>query len=778
MIKFGTKAETLERLAGKCTQASVLPLTYFSVGEWRSSPLTVWEEVSDAMNADEWIVRSSAIGEDTAESSQAGRFESVGNVRGREAFYDAVQSVIASFGDDNLNNQVLVQPMLRNVGLCGVAFTADPNTLGNYYVINYDRTGSTSSVTSGTGKGSSLLYVFKGHPYSGDERIGRLCRALAELEGLFGEDNLDVEFAVTEDGGLYILQVRMLCLDAPLADYGSQQEELRRIEEKITRSQSPKPFLCGKKTIYGVMTDWNPAEMIGIRPKPLAMSLYQEIITDSVWAYQRDNYGYQNLRSFPLMVDFCGLPYIDIRVSFNSFIPAGLEETISEKLVDYYMGRLTEDPTKHDKVEFDIVFSCYTLDLPQRIKVLAEYGFTEDEIRQIVNALRDVTNRIINHKTGLWRKDYEKIGFLEKRYDEIMGSDMGDVEKIYWLLEDCKRYGTLPFAGLARAAFIAVQMLQSMVTVGIITTEEYQWFMNDVNTVSSSMGRDFTELTKKQFLEKYGHLRPGTYDINSKRYDEAPETYFKWKESLEETGREEEKENGHFKLSLGQMHGLADALQKNGLSDDILELMDFIKSVIEGREYGKFIFTKNLSRAIQMIGELGELYGISKEDCAYIDVRAVQGLYKTTVDIGETLRNGMNFGKKNYRMTKTLVLPPIILESSDVWQFYYPDSEPNYITLGYARGDAVILEGEEAETDIEGKIILVPSADPGYDWIFSHGIKGFITAYGGANSHMAIRAGELGIPAVIGVGEKQFEQYKNAAVLEIDCLAKDVRIIR
>ena len=105
-------------------------------------------------------------------------------------------------------------------------------------------------------------------------------------------------------------------------------------------------------------------------------------------------------------------------------------------------------------------------------------------------------------------------------------------------------------------------------------------------------------------------------------------------------------------------------------------------------------------------------------------------------------------------------------------------SEPNYITLGYARGDAAILEGEEAETDIEGKIILVPSADPGYDWIFSHGIKGFITVYGGANSHMAIRAGELGIPAVIGVGEKQFEQYKNAAVLEIDCLAKDVRIIR
>ena len=33
-------------------------------------------------------------------------------------------------------------------------------------------------------------------------------------------------------------------------------------------------------------------------------------------------------------------------------------------------------------------------------------------------------------------------------------------EKIYWLLEYCKRYGTLPFAGLARAGFIAVARAQ------------------------------------------------------------------------------------------------------------------------------------------------------------------------------------------------------------------------------------------------------------------------------------------------------------------------------
>ena len=37
------------------------------------------------------------------------------------------------------------------------------------------------------------------------------------------------------------------------------------------------------------MPDWNPAEMIGIKPKALALSLYQELITDFIWAKKRKN---------------------------------------------------------------------------------------------------------------------------------------------------------------------------------------------------------------------------------------------------------------------------------------------------------------------------------------------------------------------------------------------------------------------------------------------------------------------------------------------------------
>lgn len=790
MVNLGTKAENLARLRGKLTYAEILPQVSFTVAEWRAGRESIWKKCLVIRGEEgKLIVRSSAVSEDTYEGSQAGRFQSIGGVKNEQEFLKAVDAVIASYENASEKDQVLVQPMLEAVKACGVAFTIDPNSLGNYYVINYDESGSTSTVTSGNGVKDKLLYLFKGKEQKGDwpEYIHRLCRTLQELEELSSLDKLDVEFAVDNEEKLYIFQVRPLCAKGKTANRLAQQKELERIEAKIRQGASKKPYLCGNRNIYGVMSDWNPAEMIGIRPKALAMSLYREVITDSVWAYQRDNYGYRNMRSFPLMVDFGGLPYIDIRVSFNSFVPAGLDEDTSNKLVNYYLERLAGDPSKHDKVEFDIVFSCYTLDLPERIQILKEYGFSEAEIGRITDALRDVTNQVISPTQGLWRKDMEKIGILVERYSRIMDSSMCKTEKIYWLLEDCKRYGTLPFAGLARGAFIAVQMLNSMVKMEIISGEDYHDFMNDVETVSSNMNRDYASLSKEEFLGKYGHLRPGTYDINSLRYDEAPELYFDWTSALG-SGKEASRptmggkvdggrEGKRFSLSLEQMHKLKDLLERSGLKTDILGLMDFIKTVIEAREYGKFIFTRSLSKAIQLIGELGAEYGLSREDCAYVDIQAVRGLYASTREPGSALRESAAKGKAEYRMTESLVLPPVLLDASEVWGFYYPDAEPNYITLKQAHGEVVEIVAGAGQANLDGKIVLIACADPGYDWIFSRHMKGFITMYGGANSHMAIRAGELGIPAVIGVGEKRYNDYRVARALEIDAAAKQVRVL-
>ena len=781
--KLGTKAETLKLLYGQLVGAKVLPQYSFTVADWKKCRNDIISEIYGLPWRDKVIIRSSALNEDISFGSQAGKYESVGNISNETEFAAAVDTVINSYDEVNDLNQVLVQPMLENVAICGVAFTLDPNNLGNYYVINYDETGSTSAITAGNSVRSKLYYRFKSYKISEDEcekanEMQRLCLVLKELESFFGQDHLDVEFAYTEDGALYILQVRSLCIASDSRiDEEKQRIELEHIKAKIESQQRKQPFLCGEKTVYSVMTDWNPAEMICIRPKPLAKSIYQEIITDSIWAYQRDNYGYRNLRSFPLMVDFCGLPYIDVRVSFNSFIPAELEEDMSEKLVNYYIECLRRNPEKHDKAEFDIVFSCFTMDLPERIQILREHGFSEEEIEKITQSLRNVTNGIIDHERGLWRKDYAKIDKLNRRYDEIINSDLSKIEKVYWLLEDCKRYGTLPFAGLARAGFIAVQMLRSLEKCGVISRADYDAFMNGVKTVSSEMHADYKMLPKRAFLKKYGHLRPGTYDICSPRYDEAPDLYFDW-EHNEETYVERDKEV--FRLSIEQLKKLRTMLSENELTNDVLELMDFIRSAIEGREYGKFAFTRSLSKAIQLIAEIGEEMGISKEDCAYVDIQVIRSLYASTKDVKDSLLKAISSAKENYVLTQAITLPPIITTPDDIMCFYYPDSEPNYITSGKVIGEVAIIEGSEnlENNSFSGKILLIPSADPGFDWIFSYGISGFITMYGGANSHMAIRAGELGIPAVVGVGTKEFDKLKSAKSIEIDCVTKFIRVLK
>ena len=64
----------------------------------------------------------------------------------------------------------------------------------------------------------------------------------------------------------------------------------------------------------------------------------------------------------------------------------------------------------------------------------------------------------------------------------------------------------------------------------IITADESENFFH-IKTVAGEFIDDADKildgrLKKKEFMIKYGHLRPGTYDIRSQRYDKI-EDYFK-----------------------------------------------------------------------------------------------------------------------------------------------------------------------------------------------------------------------------------------------------------
>lgn len=773
MIVFGTKARTLERLKDQLKSAKILPIFIFTVGDWINDKSNIIRQTSEKLDPGPWIIRSSFSGEDRIGTSGAGAFLSVLNVDS-STLEEAINNVVASYGNESFTEEIFIQPMLKNVELVGVAFSHDPNTGSPDRIINWSKGPDTQAVTAGLA--GNIWQIAAGH-----QKIRKgvllepVVHLLDELSDIFRESSIDCEFAIVNEKKrrtLYLLQVRPLLITKAPKSVSKHLGQLNVIKNKIKTGMKTKPFLMGKRTVYGIMPDWNPAEIIGRRPKPLAMSLYQELITNSIWAYQRHNYGYRNLRSYPLMISLSGVPYVDVRVSVNSFVPCDLGDDLAGRLVDYYINKLVSKPSLHDKLEFEIVFSCYTFDLQKKLLELKEYGFSKSDQNCIAESLLKLTNQILHPEMGLWRKDVNKLDILNTKFQTVKESNLTSIEKIYWYLEDCKRYGTLPFAGLARAAFIGVQILNSLVNLQVLSKVDYRDFMESVSTVSSQMIFDKKNMNKFEFLKKYGHLRPGTYDILSKRYDAKSEEYFDWTRNAKNPIEEKRRD---FTLTKIQINLINKLLYSNGINTDAINLLDFIRKTIELREKAKFDFTRNLSEAMSLIEKVGAENNLTLEELSYSNISVFHELYTASSNIKEVLLLNIMKGKSQFKDSLSLSLPPLITKPDDVFSFSWPNADPSFITQ--KKVIAAVTTSTEKDK-IANNIVCIPSADPGFDWIFSYPISGLVTAWGGANSHMAIRAGEQRVPAVIGAGEVLFRQWSSSERLMIDCAEQRVEIIK
>src|SRR5208282_4100076 len=137
----------------------------------------------------------------------------------------------------------------------------------------------------------------------------------------------------------------------------------------------------------------------------------------------------------------------------------------------------------------------------------------------------------------------------------------------------------------------------------------------------------------------------------SPRYDEAPDLYFDWS-----SARPTASPPPRFTLSIEQLRRIEQLLKEHELDIDVLGFIEFIKAGIEGREYAKFVFTRNLSDALSLIKRLGEEHGLSTEECAYLDLAAVRSLYSESGEVAARLNQSVSQGKRRYELTQNLVL--------------------------------------------------------------------------------------------------------------------------
>ena len=749
------KAKTLQLLENNLTFARVLPqitLSYGKYYELKIQNISIFEYLKLNQQTS-YVVRSSFSNEDTNMFSNAGKFLSIVDIRFDE-IASAIEKVFASY-ESNCNEEiVLIQPYLNSSLRSGVIFSHSPSTGQPYLIDNYVISSRTDEITSGQSHGFKHVCLSDNRlidEHCEDEICLKLKQTINECQKILDLEYIDVEYAIDTSGEIYIFQVRPLIVKKlPTQKLESQ---LLSVQKFLSINMKPQKFISGDSTIYGVMPDWNPAEMIGRRPKQLALSLYRELITDSIWAYQRDNYGYKNLRSFPLLVELSHQPFIDTRVSFNSLLPKGLTSELEAKLVNHYLELLKENLHFHDKVEFEIILSSWTFELEKKLDVLPKSISTADK-RILKENLINLTKNII--KSDSVDKDISRINNLINRQKIIHRGKENHFFELYWLLEDCKRWGTLPFAGLARAAFVATQIIKSL---EVLTGKNYLLsnFITSINTVTSQMSRDLQNLDRPSFLEKYGHLRPGTYDITSQTYREAFSSYFgdinemelRFAEILNSDELKKELENSNIDRVLGV---------------SAMEFLQFAEKAIFWREQSKFEFTKNLSDILDLIVVIGQEYDIRREELSFLDIKDLVSVYSNSSNVADILHDSINRGKLKYTTSIEVELPSVITSPKDIFSFTESDATANFITVGKVTGTLTT-----DLVDLSQKIVILESADPGFDWIFQKNIKGLITAYGGANSHMAIRCSELNIPAVIGVGERMYSEIIKAHHIYIDC---------
>ena len=175
---------------------------------------------------------------------------------------------------------------------------------------------------------------------------------------------------------------------------------------------------------------------------------------------------------------------------------------------------------------------------------------------------------------------------------------------------------------------------------------------------------------------RYGHLRPGTYDILSPRYDEAPDLYFDWSATAS-AGARRTRASPFPSSSCGEIERL---LKEHQLEHDVLGFIEFIKAGIEGREYAKFVFTRSLSDALSLIRRLGEEHGLAAEDCAFLDFAPCASLYHESGRVGARLRESVSEGRRALSAHPQPRAAAADQRRRRVFAFHLPPTQPNFIT--------------------------------------------------------------------------------------------------
>ena len=780
-----SKARTLERLAATATpQASFVvdPFVVFTVSDWRSGSERVLTRIRSVQLGKIVIVRSSAAAEDADLTIAPGLFQSTLGVRVDEdsSIRAAVERVIASYNKHSDTtarldeNEIIVQAQVVTSRVSGIAHLRAGSS---YLHVDYDDESTlTNTVTAGRQCKTAAMLI--------DEEVSlpdcwsHVRQAVLDVRATTAIDDLVTEFAVTNDNVVHIFQARK---------YAGSGGTARSLPSNAVRTLTDASALIDStRGVWSNMTDWNPAELVGHRPEPLSLSLFQYLITDEAWLIGRRSLGYRDVHPSRLVDTIAGLPYVNVRLSFLSLTPATLPSVLAQRLVEDRLDRLRSEPWLHDKVETSLLFTATDVFEPRRTAGLSQRGFSAGDVAEINRHLEVLTRTMVASQPRWATADAEMAAALESRGEvcetEVVRRSALPVlaRAIMSQLSRCRDHGVVPFARHARLAFVARDLLTQLRETGVFSAQwEAAWWtgvhtvVHDVVTAIRRLAAN--TMNRSDFNQRVGHLRARTFDICSPRYDSI--------DALPLASSADVIPSMPATVTTDIVRAIEMRFAAAGCPIGGKEFLDFATQSIQLRENLKFTFTRVLSDALEAVAVLGERVGLTRMQmacCNVADIEAVAAGPNVAAEIRARLADVISARREQWADRAGMLLPDVVLEGSDLLFVKSLPGRANFITDRTSEGDVVIVQDSwgTAGVSLDGKIVAIVAADPGFDWIFSFRLAGLVTKYGGATSHMAIRCAQLQVPAAIGCGEALFAEVVAAERVRLDCAMKVITSVR
>ena len=697
------------------------------------------------------IIRSNSRNEDSYEKSNAGKYLSIGPLdkKNLNELILSCKKVFESYDLEDLSKEtIIIQDYIDDASTVGVVTSYTIGTRFPYRTVSLSSGNSTEVITSGNSNNIETFYIHRWliEAPKKYETYNAYLKLLNLLENFIGYSSLDIEMLENKISKPTLLQVRPLVggtisKEKIKNQYNKITKNLRKYQDNISRNSDR----FGINFIYSNMSDWNPAEMIGKTPDPISVILYKFMITDSTWNKQRVEFGYKQFRDLNLMEIYNGKPFINVNLSLNSFLTKSLSDKACERIIEYQMSKISENPDLHDKIEFNIAKTCYQFESFENFSKEYKDIINKSDLKNWYGDLKSIDK---NNKNILEKNEIKILNALSQ-IDKF--SDFLDIKTLKFIRDSM----ALPFAHHARLGFVYISQLNKLLEFDVVSQKEKFQILSNLNSVSSTMNQHAYEVKQgkkslNDFLKVYGHVRPGNYDIHSKSFNENIELV----KDIIDSSNFVEFEN---KIEEKTYNRIQKFFEVANIQNDAQSWLSLFKKSVELRENSKFYYSKSLDLILNQIAKL--------------DI--------STEELVKYFPSDYFVDYEDFKFLFDSKMPDILTSSTDFYMYEEYSKNGNYIGTDSVNGKIIYLKSSDIDPEnLTGKIVVISSADPGWDWIFNYNITALVTEFGGPNSHMAIRCAEHNKPAVLGIGTSNFNKIINANKINIEFNKETINIIK